>query len=370
MVACMTRARALVVAVEIVLVGVLGAALLATAPASASEQSERTQAADLLASIPQSYRATCEIFPPSAETSAIGPQLAHVVAQVRCRPGDDVAWAFYTRFDGPEPMRAAFRAYNGDADAAGDESCPGSGTWTQDDEDAGGWTCYVADNPGTPASATMVWTHDASNTLVTAYRSDDDLAALDEWWSSAEAGPLAERDTRGIPKALTSAQWRANSKALTRIVPVSLRRSCTPMALTAESLGATFSAQRVWLQGGVRCRARDLDSVFYVRFSPGGSGTSPADATFAALASSVDESTSRERVGTLECEGQGTWSRAKREVGQYACWYAADDQGEFTAMAWTDRTQDVLAYATTSGADAQTLLRFWEDDSGPLARKR
>jgi hypothetical protein len=195
------------------------------------------------------------------------------------------------------------------------------------------------------------------------------LAALDEWWSSDEAGPLARPDARGIPTLLTTTQWFSNSKALERVAPAAIRRSCRPLVLTEESLGATLYAQRVWLTGAVRCEGDGIDQVLYVKFAPGGRGTSPVDATFATVATNVDESESREHVGTLECEGEGTWSRAKRDVGEYACYYASDDTGEFAAMAWTDRTQDVLAFATVNGP-ATPLLQFWKGDSGPLAAKR
>jgi hypothetical protein len=362
--------RVLTVVAATVSAAAVGIGAMGMAPAgAATEKRERAQVADLLASIPQSYRSGCEIAAPTAETPAIGPQVAHVLAQVRCHPESGAAVVFVTRFDDAASMDAAYTGYNPTPGEG--EDCPGSGTWTQGDEDAGKWACYLSpNNDGVANSATVVWTHDATNTLSAAYRRDDDLAALDEWWSSDDAGPLAEPDAVGIPKLLTATQWFSNSKALKQIVPASIRPSCKPMALTQESIGGTFYSRRVWLTAGVRCSADGLDNVFYVKFTRGGSGASPTDAMFADLSASVDESASREQVGTLECEGQGTWSRKKRDVGEYACFYATDDSGEFTAMAWTDRTQDVLAYATVTGADAKTLLDFWENDSGPLAATR
>jgi hypothetical protein len=264
-------------------------------------------------------------------------------------------------------MDAAFTGYNPTPGEG--EHCPGSGTWTQGDSDAGRWACYLAPNDGVASSATVVWTHDDTTTLASAYRGDDDLAALDEWWSSDEAGPLARPDARGIPKLLTTTQWLTNSKTLRQVAPASIRRSCRPLVVTEESLGVVLYAQRVWLRGGLRCEVDGIDHMFYVKFAPGGPGTSPMDATFASLATDVDASEGRERVGTLQCEEEGTWSRAKRDVGEYACWYGTDQAGDFAAMAWTDRTQDVLAYATASGP-AAPLLEFWKGDSGPLAAKR
>jgi hypothetical protein len=346
------------------------AAFTATPAVAATEKTERAQVIDLLASIPLSSRVSCRTLPVLPTDVAIGPQAAHVIASVVCQSGSGEEHVFYTRFDDSASMEAAYAAYVPDSGSG--DSCPGSGTWDQDDEDAGKWSCYVTDNHnGVAESATIVWTHDATNTLASAYRDDSDLAALDEWWSSDDAGPLPEPDRDGLPKVLTTTQWLANGKALKGAAPKTFRSTCTPMSLTEDSMGRTFFAWRPWMLGGLHCEPDGVNAVDYFKFAPAASGS--GDGALGALsdtfAGRVDESDARVHDGTFSCEGEGTWSRAKRAVGDYACFFDSSDAGDFTGLVWTDDAQDILAYSTVSTTGAEPLLEFWVGDSGPLPVK-
>ncbi len=349
-----------------VIVAALVVGALAPAAGAASEKIERTQIVRLLASIPKSYRAGCQIWSTPATEPAIGPQKSHVIAELRCFPGGGADVAFYTQFDDAAAMNAAFDGYNpqpGDG-----EQCPGSGTWDQDGVDAGRWSCYLADTNG-DKDATVVWTHDDSNVLASAYRYDEDLAALDDWWSSDEAGPLAEPDRAGLPKVQSTTQWLANGKALERVVPSSHHDSCRPIPLTSDGLGESLYPVRMWLAGAVECSAGEKP-VSYYRFVPGAAGTAAMNVFFTRQADGyVDEADARDQLGTFSCEGRGTWSRRNREVGEYGCWHSTDEHGEYAEMEWTDTTQNVLGYASIAGADATPLLKFWKNDAGPLAAR-
>ena len=100
-----------------------------------NEKEEREATASLLASIPEAYRAGCQIYDTVSNDSTLAPFAGHVVASVRCNPESGADVAFYTQFDDAATMDGAFNAYNPQPSAG--TGCPGSGTWDQDDA-AGG----------------------------------------------------------------------------------------------------------------------------------------------------------------------------------------------------------------------------------------
>ncbi len=346
-------------------------AAISAAPAGATaEKTERAQDLELLASIPQSSRPTCHTSPVLPTDAGVGPQAAHVIASLTCISASGDETIFYTRFDDATSMNAAFDGYTPEAGNGSD--CPGSGTWDQDDEDAGRWACYLADNGNTGAtdSATILWTHDATNTLSTAYRKDSDLAALDDWWSSDDAGPLAAPDHDGLPKVLTTTQWLANGKALKPLAPKSIRSTCSPLPLTEDALGPTFYNWRPWMLGGIQCTPDGVGPVKYLRFAPAVSDSDGALRALAAnLAARAGGTQPQVHSGTFSCPGTGSWSRAKHTTGTYACFTETNDSGQFFGLGWTDDAQSIFAYSSISGADAQPLLDFWVGDSGPLEAK-
>lgn len=363
------RARRMLAVVGTLAVVSVGSAGVAAAPAGAStEKIQRAQALALLAFVPESSRATCNISDVTADTPVVGPFADKVLVQLACGSASDEESVFYTQFDGSEAMNAAFDAYN--VGVAESDGCPGHGTWDQDGEDAGRWTCYLGKvNAGVTDPATVVWTQDANDILVAAYRHDDDLAALDEWWSSDDAGPLAEADHSNLPKTLTTTQWLANAKTLKAVAPRSFRSTCKPIALTPDAMGATFYAWRAVATAGLRCHPDGVVAVEYLQLAPVAPGASATAGIFGDFASEVDDSDARFHDSDFACEGEGTWSRKQRDVGRYACFFGTGDHGDYTGIAWTDEEQGILAYATVDGSNAESLLGFWEDDSGPLVAR-
>ena len=376
------RGRLLVTALMVVLT-TLGVASATTSgagavlTAGATERVERQATIELLASIPGSYREGCQIFDTLANDTTLGQFAGHIVASMRCYPASGADVVFYTQFDGVAAMDAAFDAYNpqpGD----GTDGCPGTGTWSQRGATAGRWTCYLAENfDNVPAAAVINWTHAGSAILANAYRRDDDIAALDTWWTSADAGPLAAPSTDGLPSVLSARQWLDNAAALKRrSVPASHRASCHPAALTADSLGPALYPVRMWLVAALFCRARGVGVVDYYEFAPGSTGGARAERVtalssfFARQADGeVDEEEPRVTAASLDCESRGTWSRKGHEVGEYACWYVGDGEtADYAAMEWTDTGLGILGYATSVDGRAAPLLRFWANDAGPVVK--
>ncbi len=344
----------------------VGVVAIGAPPAGAStEKIQRAQALGLLAFVPESSRPTCNISSVTADDPVIGSVADKALVQLACQSESDEESVFYTQFDSSEAMNTAFDAY--DAGVPDGDACPGHGTWDQDDQDAGRWTCYLGKEiAGVTDPATVVWTQDANNILVAAYRNDSDLAALDAWWSSDDAGPLPEADDSGLPKLLTTTQFLANGKALKVVAPKSFRSTCKPIALSPAAMGATFYAWRAVATAGLRCHPDGVVAVEYLKLAPVASGASATAGIFGDFASAIDDADARFSDGDFTCEGEGTWSRKDRDVGQYACFFGTGDNGDYTGIAWTDEDQRILAYATVDGSDAQPLLNFWEDDSGPL----
>ncbi len=247
----------------------------------------------LLAYVPESYRASCDIFDTTVD-HRLGAFSADVVASVRCSPPSGADLVFYTEFDDVDVMDEAFDAFEPSGDSGGDE-CPDTGTWDQDGVDAGRWACYFSDDiVGVDDAAVITWTHDDTAILAIAARFDDDTDALDGWWESDEAGPLAGPTSALLPAAVVSTEgWRRNAADMKRSdIPPDERASCRVLPLSADGVGAALYRRRLWLLAAVQCQAAGIESVSYYRFSGDSSSgpESPMEAFFRVqVANEIDE---------------------------------------------------------------------------------
>jgi hypothetical protein len=167
--------------------------------------------------------------------------------------------------------------------------------------------------------------------------------------------------------------WRRNAADMKRFdIPPDQRSSCRVLPLSPDGVGAPLYRRRLWLLAAVQCEAAGIESVSYYRFSAdSGSGPeSPMEAFFRVqVAGEIDEEEPRVTERDVDCEGSGTWSRDGVEQGEYGCWYIGDgDVADAAAMEWTSTQDDILGYATSVDGRAAPLIRFWDDDAGPIRK--
>jgi hypothetical protein len=353
----------------------IGSVVPATHAAAGSKPGSTTPAwavdiVGLLAYVPESYRGSCDIFD-TASNEKLAAFDDSILASVRCRPPDGADYVFYTAFDDADVMDEAFDAFNPPPED-GSGGCPDTGTWQQDDVDAGRWTCYFSDEVyGVDEAVVINWTHDDTAILANAFREDDDADALDEWWSSDAAGPLAEPTSGVLPNGIVYEEgWRNLSAALKRDrVPASHRASCRTVEHSRDGLGDALWRRRIWLRAAVICRPDGIHGVTYYEFD-GNSDLdveSPVEAFFRTQVDAhVDEDEPRVSARDIDCEGSGTWSQEGEERGRYACWYIGDgDIADYAVMEWTSTDGEILGYATSTDGRARPLIEFWDDEAGP-----
>ena len=228
-------------------VALVAAALIAPAGAQSSDVRNDVQIGlELLTYVPSGDDQTCLLR--TADDIANDPLIAPFASRVRgflsCSADDGVVSLSVLGLDAGDAVNSLYDAYTPNGFAGGASGCDTEGTWGDGE---GRLKCY-----STGGGSVVVWTLDADNLVFAAFRADDDVDALYEWWRH-DAPPID--DPPAATKPLTDAQWRANGLLLARSVPKALRGSCRLPAIGTDS-ARTLVSQSPATPGGVDLRPR------------------------------------------------------------------------------------------------------------------
>ena len=213
-------------------VALVAAALIAPAGAQSSDVRNGVQIGlELLTYVPSGDDQTCLLR--TADDIANDPLIAPFASRLRgflsCSADDGVVSLSVLGLDAGDAVNSLYDAYTPNGFTGGASGCDTEGTWGDGE---GRLKCY-----STGGGSVVVWTLDADNLVFAAFRADDDVDALYEWWRH-DAPPID--DPPAATKPLTDAQWRANGLLLARSVPKALRGSCRLPAIGTDALGPLY----------------------------------------------------------------------------------------------------------------------------------
>ena len=336
-------------------VALVAAALVTPAGAQSGDGRDDVGAGlELLAYVPSGDDQTCLLSTPDdiAADPLTAPLAARVRGFLRCSADDGAVSLFVLGLDDIDAVNRLYDAYTPNGFSGGAPGCDTEGTWG---DGQGRLKCY-----STGSGSGVVWTLEADNLVFAAFRADDDVDALHEWWRH-DAPPID--DPPAASKPLTDSQWRANGQVLAKSVPKTLRGSCRAPAMGADALGPLYR-NLLHLRAVLTCDPGDgVTALRFISLESRRAMQAYADA----YAPAADEEAPRVRSEGVFCEGTGTWSRRGGQGGgDRLCWFEASG---LVAMLWTDNSQAVVVQAARSDGDAEALIGFYQGDAGPLANR-
>lgn len=320
---------------------------------TATERAQRQAGLELLTYVPASYDDSClietdEDIAGDAFVAALG---ARLQAWIVCRTDDDAIVLHAFKLDGEDAVNTLYDAYSPGGLDPNTPGCESDGTWNNGE---GRRKCYLTEGGG----SAIIWTLPADGVVFSAFRSDDDVAALEEWWSDSSP-PIA--DPPAPTELVSDADWEENARILRKSVPKAFRSTCTNPRISAEELGDLFR-NRLTMRTALLCDpGSGVDDMGVIDFQ----FVESAQAYVEVFADLTDGETPQVQSGGVDCEGSGTWSRASsREVaGDYACNF--DDDGS-VSIVWTDDDQGIALFAQRDDGDAEKLIRFYNQKAGPV----
>lgn len=353
----------------LVVVLLVGTALVGGAhPASAATPTNGADVAardalGLLRYVPEGYRSACQVWDADRLAAAIAPQAASLQGAVACTPERGLT-VYFTRYRTRAAMDAAYDGFltGGDfGEFAAGSDCGGDSTYDVRGETVGRWACYQQDparlqlGPGDPLPVQINWTDGRSAVLGSAVRGDGDDAALYEWWSGSDAGPLTKPTNRGIPAPLTASEQRRVGKRLLRAVPRELRTSCAPADVNdPDATDPAEFASRIFVRAVVRCSpASGVTEVRYFAL--------PDAASAAGL---VTAYAGTAEVGPDDCPTAGTYRVGGKRAGTYRCWFHGDPAA--AVVMWSHHDLAVVGLARRADGDSDALLDWWRESGGPV----
>jgi hypothetical protein len=339
--------------------------------ATSSDQ-QANAARALLQYVPESVRATCQTITPNTTNSVRASFAGDVDVELVCSGGDGADLVYYDKIsDGT--LDQAFDSYLQSPFTTPDNDCESQGTYQVKGEDAGRWACYevdpaqVAPTGGAAHAVELNWTDTRSKILVQAIRSDGDATKLNDWWDTADAGPLSVPTKAGIPPTLSVAQQQAAQKKLLAHIPAVVRKTCSPDSLTdVRSLGQTLFPWRVWLLASVTCAKQTTAGVDFVGYE----SFANADAMTAHLHQYPVRTTSPDARG--QCEAQGEYEHGGKPAGAYQCTYygvsgpVSEVAPHGAVLQWTYTPALIGGEAVNNAGKAAPIYKWWKSVGGNI----
>ncbi len=359
-------------------------AALAAAAADGLDDDWTHGAHDLLGYVPTDVRGTCTVSSGGSNVDSEIDQeiLDSQVAALACLPPGGASEVHYNRFDTAAHADGYFDQLLGldgsDPDGFSDDSddCPSSTTYSlgRRAETVGRYVCVLNDQgdaslaEGAPIAT---WTYEPLAIVVQAWNTESDLEALHEFWVD-DGGPLSEAERTGIPPLATPASLRAAGAKLLTALPPETKAKCQVIDSMTEDRLQELYPWRLWIVADVEeCRPRrgSTDSE-YVRFANVDSMNDYYDAILPDSDDSLADQ--RVKVGGIECAGSGTYQAGGRRGGRYFSAFSFSDTDaregseEFAHISWTSVKGKIVGSGGSPAADATALIRWWQEDAGPI----